>query len=234
MGNQPRNSCFILLLMQATGARVQLQDAIMKSHGSHTARWLTETAAECLKHGLLSSSTGLQLHPIKYTLVATHLKGVLPEFQDVLGKLQSSTGQKYFRLFWASEQPDTVLLKLRDIILVPGQPLALANLLRSIQIVDRPIAAPVNGEVPPLLLAGVQATTNTSATHRFSVGFAKLQSCAYHALLCLHGKVPFICFFVNNLTYACMKAKRLLRMWCVQARLAFAVCAGVLCLTLCC
>lgn len=160
--------------MQATGARVQLQDAIFRSHGSHTARWLTETAAECLKNGLVSSTTGLQLHPIKVTLVETHLKVVLPEFQDILGKLQSATGLKYFRLFWASQQPDTVLLRLREIILGPGQSPALTNLLRGIQTVDRPIAAPVNGQVPSSLPPGVQAPTNmdaaASATHRLSVG----------------------------------------------------------------
>ena len=173
--------------MQATGARVQLQDAILRCHGSHTARWLTETAAECLKHGLLSSSTGLQLHPIRFTLVEAHLKGVLPEFHDVLGKLQSATGQKYFRLFWACQQPDTVLLRLREVILVPGQSAALANLLRSIQIVDRPIAAPVNGQALLLLPPGVQAPTNqdaaASATQRFSVGLLAatfVQSLAGH------------------------------------------------------
>ena len=161
--------------MQAAGARVQLQDAILKSHGSHTARWLTETAAACLQHGLSSSpSTGVQLHPIKCTLVTTHIREVLPG-ADVMAKLQSTTGLKYFRLFWASQQPDTVLLRLREIILVPGQPTALANLLRSIEVVDRPILAPVNGHTPPSLPASMQpaSSMNTAKaappTQRFSV-----------------------------------------------------------------
>ena len=134
----------------------------MKSHGSHTARWLTETAAVCLKHGLTSStSSGLQLYPIQCTLITMHIRHVLPELRDVMVKLQSATGLKYFRLFWASQQPDTVLLRLRDIILVPGQPTALANLLRSIEIVDRPIAAPVNGHMPLLLPARIQPPSHT-------------------------------------------------------------------------
>lgn len=163
-------------LVQAAGARVQLQDAIMKSHGSHTARWLTETAAACLEHGLTSSpSAGLQLHPIKCTLVTAHIRDALPGLPDVMAKLQSTTGLKYFRLFWASQQPDTVLLRLRDIILVPGQPTALANLLRSIEIVDRPILAPVNGHTPPSLPASMQPPSNMNkamaapSTQRFSV-----------------------------------------------------------------
>lgn len=185
--------------MQATGARVQLQDAILRSHGSHTARWLTETAAECLKHGLLTSNTGLQLHPIRFSLVDTHLKVVLPEFHDIVGKLQSATGLKYFRLFWASQQPDTVLLRLREIISNPGQTPALTNLLRSIQIVDKHIAAPVNGQVPSILPPGVQAPTNkdaaATATHRFSVGLLAavfVQSLAWHNLFtgpCLHSRL---------------------------------------------
>ena len=174
-------------LLQATAARIQLQDAIMKSHGSHTARWLTETAAICLKHGLTSStSAGLQLHPIKCTLVTMHIRDVLPELHDVMAKLQSGTGLKYFRLFWASQQQDTVLLRLRDIILVPGQPTALANLLRSIEIVDRPIAAPVNGHVPlspARMLPPTNKDTPTAApsTQRFSVSSCVLFG---RALLC--------------------------------------------------
>lgn len=181
-------------VLQATGARVQLQDAIMKSHGSHTARWLTETAAVCLKHGLTSStSTGLQLHPIKCTLVTMHIRDVLPELHDVMAKLQSATGLKYFRLFWASQQLDTVLLRLRDIILVPGQPTALANLLRSIEIVDRPIAAPANGHVP-LAPARMQppAIKDTPAaapsTQRFSVSCCMLFC---RTLLCRCGCVKY-------------------------------------------
>ena len=162
--------------MQVTGARLQLQDAIIKRHGSHTARWLNETAAVCLKHGLTSStSTALQLHPIKCTLVTEHIRNVLPQLHDVMAKLQSATGLKYFRLFWASQQPDTVLLRLKDIILVPGQPTPLANLLHSIEIVDRPVAAPVNDPIPPMLPDRMQPPSHTDtivaapSTHRFSV-----------------------------------------------------------------
>ncbi|KAL0023917.1 hypothetical protein WJX79_010920 [Trebouxia sp. C0005] len=79
-------------------ARGQLQSAIAKSHGSHTARWLTETASVCLKHGLKATGSGLQLGPVKCTLVADHLKTVCPEVHDIVAKLQTPTGVKYFRL----------------------------------------------------------------------------------------------------------------------------------------
>ena len=116
-------------------ARGQLQSAIAKSHGSHTARWLTETASVCLKHGLKATGSGLQLGPVKCTLVADHLKTVCPEVHDIVAKLQTPTGVKYFRLLGTGHMPSAVLLRLYDIVINPSRA-GMSNLLQSIRIVD--------------------------------------------------------------------------------------------------
>jgi len=117
-------------------ARGQLQSAIAKSHGSHTARWLTETASVCLKHGLKATGSGLQLGPVKCTLVADHLKTVCPEVHDVVAKLQTPTGVKYFRLMGTGHMPSAVLLRLYDIIINPSRATGISSLLQSIRVVD--------------------------------------------------------------------------------------------------
>lgn len=114
--------------------------AIAKSHGSHTARWLTETASVCLKHGLKSTGSGLQLGPVKCTLVADHLKTVCPEIYDIIAKLQTPTGVKYFRLMGTGRMPSAVLVRLYEIVLNPSRAMGMSSLLQSIRVVDSPEA----------------------------------------------------------------------------------------------
>ncbi|DBA96944.1 TPA: hypothetical protein ACH3X1_001274 [Trebouxia sp. C0004] len=140
-------------------ARGQLQSAIVRSHGSHTARWLTETASVCLKHGLKATESGLQLGPVECTLVADHLKTICPEMHDVIAKLQTPTGVKYFRLMGTSHVPSAVLLRLYDIIINPSQATGMSSLLQSIRVVDNQEA----------LAAAAQQTQSSAAFLQLSL-----------------------------------------------------------------
>ena len=162
--------------LQGVGqARGQLQSAIAKSHGSHTARWLTETASVCLKHGLKATGSGLQLGPVNCTLVADHLKTVCPEIHDFIAKLQTPTGDKYFRLMGTGRVPSAVLLRLYDIVLNPSRATGMSSLLQSIRVVDsqetltavaqqtQPSAAPLQLSLPENLDPTPKAIGGSSA-----------------------------------------------------------------------
>ena len=87
--------------------------------------------------------------------MANHVRMALPHSPDILEKLQSITGLKYFRLFWASQRPDSVLVRLHDIVSPSGQPTGVSHILRSITVVDRPAAKDTAKDpFPPLLPAG--------------------------------------------------------------------------------
>ena len=129
--------CYDMLLVHLQGAntaRARLQAAIERSHGSHTARWLTQCAWVCLHHGLKATHAGLQLGPVKYQLVSDHLRSACPEVYNVMAKLHTLTGQKYFRLMGTSQTPSAVLLRLANIILNPDR--YLAELLEQVHIAD--------------------------------------------------------------------------------------------------
>lgn len=114
--------------------RTQLHAAIARSHGSHTARWMTETARVCLNHGLTSAASGLQLAPVDTSLVAQHLRCICLDVYDIKGKLQTPTGLKYFRLVGPGRFPTAVLLRLADIIPRPTH--ELADLISSVKVID--------------------------------------------------------------------------------------------------
>ena len=101
----------------------------------------------------------------------------LPHIPDIMGKLQSITGLKYFRLFWASQRLDSVLLRLHDIVSPSGQPTAVSHILRSISVVDRPaVAETANDSFPPLLPAG---PTPSGISKQFSVSLSASVSRLY-------------------------------------------------------
>lgn len=115
-------------------AKSQLQIAIDKSHGSDTAKWLTQTAGACLGLGLEASMSGLQLRPVSLQKVAAEMRHMFPSVKQLLLKLQGDTGQKYFDLFGPIQAPTTVLLKLHSIVLLPGKTASVTTLLQVIQI----------------------------------------------------------------------------------------------------
>ena len=177
--------------LQGVGqARGQLQSAIAKSHGSHTARWLTETASVCLKHGLKATGSGLQLGPVKCTLVAHHLKTVCPEVHDVIAKLQTPTGVKYFRLMGTGHMPSAVQLRLYDIIINPSRATGMSSLLQSIRVVDsqetlaaaaqqtQPSAAPLQLSLPDNLDPTPKASGGSSAKQAFTTSSVSPLHCS--------------------------------------------------------
>ena len=112
-----------------------LQGAISKSHASHTAKWLTETAAACIDMGLQASVSGLQMSPVSYHHLSIRMQGMFPDTNQLLIKLQSPSGQKYFTLLGPLERPYAVILDLSSIIHTPGRDADVDRLLSSIQVI---------------------------------------------------------------------------------------------------
>lgn len=113
-------------------AKSQLQIAIAKSHVSD--KWLTQTAEACLGLGLEASMSGLQLRPVSFQKVAVAMRHMFPNVKPFLLKLQDNTGQKYFDLCGPSQAPTTVLLKLHNIVLLPGKTASVTTLLQVVRI----------------------------------------------------------------------------------------------------
>ncbi|DBA96940.1 TPA: Exonuclease 3'-5' [Trebouxia sp. C0004] len=127
----------------------ELQAAICKFHGSHTARWLTDTAAACLDVGLEASPSGLQLRPVSIQQVSARAKTHFKPSDDLVAKLRTDTGVKYFTLLGASQLPSSVLLNIGSIITSAGRTTSLSALIQSIQTVKL--------VKEPLLPAGLDA-----------------------------------------------------------------------------
>ena len=133
--------------MQATSnAKDELQAAICNCHG-HTARQLTDTAAACLDVGLEASPSGLQLRPASIQQVSARVKTHCKHLDNLVAKLRTSTGIKYFTLLGASQMPSLLLLNIGGIITPVGRTTSLSALIQSIQTVTSVKA--------PLLPAGV-------------------------------------------------------------------------------
>ena len=98
-------------------ARKQLQAAVCKSHPP-TARYLVETAAVCLDHGLQIAEPGFELRPVAWSLVAKTVTSKSPKMSKLLGKLHSTTGQKYFRLLGTTQSglPELVAANLDKLV----------------------------------------------------------------------------------------------------------------------
>ncbi len=127
-----------------------MQTAIAKGHGSHTAKWLTSTAAACLEFGLKTSPSGLQLKPVSCQRIAVHLKSQFQRLDDLIMRLNTSTGQKYFTLLGPLQMPTLVLVQLHSIVLSSEKTASVLALLQSIQTITSDIGAGKQ----PLLPAG--------------------------------------------------------------------------------
>ena len=134
-------------MQAASKAKDDLQAAIRNCHGSHTARWLTDTAAVCLDVGLEASPSGLQLRPVSIRQVSARVNTHFQHLDNLVAKLRTSTGVKYFTLLGASHLPSWVLLNIGSIITPVGRTTSLSALIQSIQTVTLVKA--------PLLPAGV-------------------------------------------------------------------------------
>ncbi len=118
-----------LLLQAATNAKDELQAAIRSCHGSHTARWLIDTAAACLDVGLEASPSGLQLRSVSIQQVSARVKTHFKHLGNLVAKLRTSTGVKYFTLLGASQLPSLVLLNIGSIITPVGRTTSLSALI---------------------------------------------------------------------------------------------------------
>lgn len=99
-------------LLQLTEARSKLQDAINESHPMPSANYLRQAAAACLRYGLRSAESGLQLTPVLCAQVSKHI--YCPDENDIMKRLQRSTCIKFLQFPGC---PDHFLLDLQAIIL---------------------------------------------------------------------------------------------------------------------
>ncbi len=100
-----------------TEARAKLKAAICKSHPP-TARYLVETAAVCLDHGLQLAEPGFELRPVAWSLVTKTVTFKCPKVSNLLDKLHGTTGQKYFRLLGTTQSglPELVAANLDKLV----------------------------------------------------------------------------------------------------------------------
>ena len=91
--------------------------AINKSHPP-TARYLVETAAACLDHGLQETPQGFIQKPVAWKLIASSVQASYPGVTNLLERLHGNVGQKYFSLLGTtpSGQSELVVPKITDLI----------------------------------------------------------------------------------------------------------------------
>lgn len=115
--------------------------------------------------GLQASASGLQMRPVDYQLLATRTQGLLQGPDELLVKLQSIAGQKYFTLLGPVHNPSAVSLDLSSIIQPPGRSAEVDRLLRSIKAITEHRSS-TNDSKPPMPPLGyptsTQPCTNTS------------------------------------------------------------------------
>lgn len=121
-----------LLGFQVRQARIQLKDAIRKSHPS-SAQYLVEAAAICLNCGLQTAHQGFALKPVAWQMVVKAVQSAHPAIINVSDKLCGSMGQKYFTLLGTSPsgRPELMTAKLDSLITGPNRA-AVAQLLACI------------------------------------------------------------------------------------------------------
>ena len=113
---------------------LQLQTAVDDSHPAPPAVYLRQAAAACLKYGLKSGLSGLQLEGIKLFQAIGFILLACPDVQGIRQKLQNS---KYFSIVTQTDQPDILHMDLHA-LMVPHQRVAVASLLDSIKCQQTP------------------------------------------------------------------------------------------------
>lgn len=113
-------------------AQDKLQIAVNESHSAPPAKYLRESAAACIIHGLQAAPSGLQMTAVPCTRVIKHVNAKCPDVPKVMDRLQSS---KYFTLVKLPGSADYFLLDLHAII-APQQVPNVADILASIKFPD--------------------------------------------------------------------------------------------------
>lgn len=109
--------------MQVVETRKKLKAAVCKSHPP-SAKYLMETAAVCLDHGLQVAEPGFELRPVAWSLVAKTVTSKCPDVSNLLEKLHGTTGQKYFRLLGTTQSglPELVAANLDRLVISENTP----------------------------------------------------------------------------------------------------------------
>lgn len=118
--------------MQVADALLHLKAAVARSHPP-TAKYLVETAAVCLDHGLQLGDATFQLKPVSWMLVTDVVSQHCPH-AELLEKMCGRVGQKYFQLLGNTDDglPEFILADIHA--LAPGrQPPAVTHILSQMQ-----------------------------------------------------------------------------------------------------
>ena len=123
--------------MQVADAMSHLKGAIAGSHPP-TAKYMVETAAACLDHGLQAVGTSFHIRPVSWLLVADTVSHHCPH-AELLEKLCGRTGQKYFQLLGNTDDglPEFILADIHALI-SPRQSPAVAHILSQMQVKSQP------------------------------------------------------------------------------------------------
>jgi len=113
--------------------RLQLQTAVDDSHPAPPAVYVRQAAAACLKYGLKSGLSGLQLEGIKLFQAIGYIVSACPDVQGITQKLQNSN----YSIVKQTNQPDILHMNLHALI-VPHQRVAVASLLDTIRCQQTP------------------------------------------------------------------------------------------------
>ena len=118
--------------MQVADALSHLKGAIARSHPP-TAKYLLETAAACLDHGLQATNAAFHIRPVAWLQVADVVSHHCSH-AELLEKLCGRTGQKYFQLLGNTDDglPEFVLADIHALI-SPRQSPAVAHILSQMQ-----------------------------------------------------------------------------------------------------
>lgn len=124
--------------MQVADAKSHLKGAIAGSHPP-TAKYMVETAAACLDHGLQAIGTSFHIRPVSWLLVADTVSHHWPH-AELLEKLCGTTGQKYFQLLGNTDDglPEFILADIHALIISPRQSPAVAYILSQMQVKSQP------------------------------------------------------------------------------------------------
>ena len=173
-----------LQCMQVADALSHLKAAVARSHPP-TAKYLVETAAACLDHGLQLSDTTFQLRPVSWLLVADVVSRHCPH-AELLEKMCGRIGQKYFQLLGNTYDglPEFVLADIHALV-TAKQPPAVTHILSQMQDRSQPQPQPQHmhtdmpsagrqsdskGSIPPPSQAKKEAIGSKQPTFTGSAG----------------------------------------------------------------
>ena len=146
--------------------------------------------------GLQASVLGLQMLPVSYLLLSNRMQTLWQEPNQLLVKLHSKAGQKYFTLSGPLQSPSAVSLNLSSIIHVPGRTADVDGLMSSVQDTTQHRTFTSDSK-PPLLPAGfctsAPSSSNDGTSNMGTVNVSLAASrCLLHApaLLVLLAQPP--------------------------------------------